>query len=112
MAILPIAGLGAASALTAPTAAAGTAATAPAGAAAGANGAAPTSFSNVAAQAIDSLQQTQNAADTQALQASTGGGNPADLMISSTEASLQTQLTVAVRNQAVDAFNQIMAMQF
>lgn len=112
MAILPIAGLGAASSVAAPTTVAGAAPTGTAGATAGAGGAGQSSFSDVAAQALDSLQQTQNASNTQALQAATGQGNPADLMIASTEASLQTQLTVAVRNQAVDAFNQIMAMQF
>jgi flagellar hook-basal body complex protein FliE len=32
-------------------------------------------------------------------------------MIASTEASLATQLTVAVRNKALDAFNEIMRMQ-
>ena len=31
--------------------------------------------------------------------------------IAATEASLQTELTVAVRDRAVEAFNQIMAMQ-
>ncbi|MDQ1499053.1 MAG: flagellar hook-basal body complex protein FliE, partial [Actinomycetota bacterium] len=36
--------------------------------------------------------------------------NVHDYMIAATEASLATQLTVAVRNKAVEAFNQIMNM--
>jgi flagellar hook-basal body complex protein FliE len=34
-----------------------------------------------------------------------------DLMISSTETQLATQLTVAVRNRAIESFNEIMRMQ-
>jgi flagellar hook-basal body complex protein FliE len=114
MAILPIPAVGAAGSTSAASALTGLGASTNAGAAAtqGAATHAAGSFGNVAAQAIDSLQQTQAASDAQALAASTGQGNPADVMIAATEASLQTQLTVAVRDKAVDAFNQIMGMQF
>ena len=78
----------------------------------GISGPGGTSFADVAAQAVDSLQATQSAANHQALLAATGQGNVADLMISSTEATLDTQMTVALRDKAVDAFNQIMGMQF
>ena len=33
-------------------------------------------------------------------------------MIAAQQASMTTNMTVAVRNKAVDAFNQIMGMQF
>ena len=62
--------------------------------------------------ALDALQDTQNAANSLAVQAATG--NLTDIhnyTIAATEASLQTELTVAVRDRAVEAFNQIMAMQ-
>jgi flagellar hook-basal body complex protein FliE len=58
------------------------------------------------------VQDTQNTANNLAVQAATG--NLTDVhnyTIAATEASLQTELTVAVRDRAVDAFNQIMAMQ-
>ncbi len=52
---------------------------------------------NVFSQALDSLQQTQTKADDLSVQAAT-------------QASVATDLTVAVRNQAVAAFNQVMQM--
>ena len=63
-------------------------------------------------QALDSLQGTQNAADSLAQTAATG--NLTDIhnyTIAATEASLTTELTVAVRDRAVEAFNEIMRMQ-
>ena len=70
------------------------------------------SFGNVATDLVDSLQNQQDNADRLALAASTGNGNVGDVMIAATQASLSTNMTVAVRNKAVEAFNQIMGMQF
>ncbi len=67
---------------------------------------------NAFTQALDSLQGTQSSADALAQQAATG--NLTDIhnyTIAATEASLTTELTVAVRDRAVEAFNEIMRMQ-
>lgn len=90
----------------------GAAAEAGASAAAGTSAAAGAqSFGQTLTQAIDGLQATQTKADNLAVQATTGDlTNVHDYMIASTEASLATELTVAVRNKAVEAFNQIMNM--
>ena len=69
------------------------------------------SFGQTMTQALDSLSGAQAKADNLAVQAATGDlTNVHDYMIAATEASLATQLTVAVRNKAVEAFNQIMNM--
>jgi flagellar hook-basal body complex protein FliE len=61
---------------------------------------------------LDWLQGTQTKADNMAVQASTGSLTDVhDYMIASAQASLATELTVAVRNKAVEAFNEIMRMQ-
>jgi flagellar hook-basal body complex protein FliE len=84
-----------------------TGATSGAQSASGSNG-----FSNVLGQGLDSLQSTQATADNLSVQAATGTlTNAHDLMIATTQAQLATQLTVALRNKAVDAFNEIMRMQ-
>jgi flagellar hook-basal body complex protein FliE len=83
--------------------------------AAGATKAAPDaaqSFGDMVTNGLDNLQQTQAAADDLATQAATGDLTDLhDYMIASTQASLATELTVSVRNKAVDAFNEIMRMQ-
>lgn len=62
--------------------------------------------------ALDSLQATQTNADYMATQAATGAlTNVADYMVAAEQANIQTQLTAAVKNNALQAFQQIMGMQ-
>lgn len=69
-------------------------------------------FGAMIAQGLQKLQQVQHTADDLAVQAATGRLTDVhDYMIAATEASLATNLTVAVRNKALDAFNEIMRMQ-
>jgi flagellar hook-basal body complex protein FliE len=74
-------------------------------------GAGGSSFANVLASSLDNLQGAQSKADNLAVQAATGDLKDVhDYMIASNEASLATQMTVTLKNKAVDAFNQIMGM--
>lgn len=69
------------------------------------------SFGDKLAGAVENLQSAQATADRLAVDAALGNlTNVHDYMVAATEASLATELTVAVRNKAVDAFNQIMQM--
>ncbi|GAA2356664.1 hypothetical protein GCM10010170_049570 [Dactylosporangium salmoneum] len=69
-------------------------------------------FGSMVAQGLQKLQNAQNTADDLAVQAATGKLTDVhDYIIAATEASLATSLTVAVRNRALDAFNEIMRMQ-
>jgi len=89
---------------TSPTAAVGGA-----GAAGGASGG---GFADVLGNALDSLSATQSNADNLATQAATGGlTNVTDYMVAANEANIQTQLTSAVRNSALQSFQEIMGMQ-
>ena len=70
------------------------------------------SFGNIINSALQGVEKAQAKSDSMATKAATGDLNDIhDYMIASTEASLATQLTVAVRNKAVEAFNDIMRMQ-
>ena len=72
---------------------------------------APGGFGQVLIKALDNVAQAQATADRLAVDAATGNlTNVHDYMIAATEASLATELTVAVRNKAVEAFNTIMSM--
>jgi flagellar hook-basal body complex protein FliE len=82
-----------------------------AGAAAGA-GAAKPDFGGMVASGLEKLQSAQATSDNLAVKATTGDLTDIhDYMIAANEASVATQLTVAVRNKAVEAFTEIMRMQ-
>lgn len=68
-------------------------------------------FGDMLAKGLEELQGLHSNADALATQAATGELTDVhDYMIASTQASLATELTVAVRNKAVEAFNEIMRM--
>jgi flagellar hook-basal body complex protein FliE len=70
------------------------------------------SFGNVVTNALQGMQNSQDSANSLAVQAATGDLTDVhNYTIAATEASLQTEMTVAVRDRAVAAFNQIMSMQ-
>ena len=69
-------------------------------------------FGDMVAQALQNVQATHTNADQLAQAASTGTATDvSDYMIAATQANLATELTVAVRNKAVEAFTEIMRMQ-
>jgi flagellar hook-basal body complex protein FliE len=90
-----------------------TTATNPATATPGVDGPAPTQGGgNTFMDMLDGLQATHDKADGLAVKAATG--NLTDIhsyTIAATEAQLMTDLTVAVRDKAVAAFEEIMRMQ-
>ena len=61
---------------------------------------------------IEGLEAMHDKTDRLAVQAATGDlGAIHQYTLAATEMSVATQLTVAVRNKAVEAFNEIMRMQ-
>jgi flagellar hook-basal body complex protein FliE len=70
------------------------------------------SFGELVGQAIEHTQQVQTRADELAVKAATGDlADAHEYLAASAEASLTTQLTVAVRNKAIEAFQEIMRLQ-
>jgi flagellar hook-basal body complex protein FliE len=68
-------------------------------------------FDNALTNVVDSLQTKLTNTDNLAVQASNGTlKNPTDYLLAANEASLTTQMTVAVRNKALESFNEIMRM--
>ena len=109
MSVSAVGAVGAATpALTALTGVTPTTATTAAGGTAPAGGA---GFANVLS-GVDRLQQLQSTAQDLSVKAVTGDLTDVhDYTIAASEASLAMELTAAVRNKAVDAFNEIMRMQ-
>jgi flagellar hook-basal body complex protein FliE len=70
------------------------------------------SFGGALSRALDTVSASHAEADRLAIDAATGDLSAVhDYTIAATEAQLLTQLTVEVRNRAVEAFNDIMRMQ-
>lgn len=70
-------------------------------------------FGDKVVGAMQELQALHGTADSLAIQAATGDlADVHEYTIAATQAELATQLTVAVRDKAVEAFNDIMRMQF
>jgi flagellar hook-basal body complex protein FliE len=69
-------------------------------------------FGSLVLDGLDRLERVQDTSDQLAVKAATGDLTAIhDYTIAATEANATTQLTVAVRNKAVEAFNEIMRMQ-
>jgi flagellar hook-basal body complex protein FliE len=81
----------------------------------GAGAVAPTGgddFASVLSKGLENVQASQNKADNLAVQVANGTlQDPAQYTMAATEAQLGLQLTTAIRNKAVDAFQEIMRMQ-
>ena len=68
-------------------------------------------FGDLVLDGLDRLEAVQDRSDQLAVQAATGDLRDIhDYTLAATEASVTTQLTVAVRNRALEAFNEIMRM--
>ena len=87
----------------APSAASATIGAPPVGASQGAD------FSSLLSNGLQRLEGLNDQADTLAVQAATGDlSHVHDYTIAATEAAVSTQLTTAVRNKALEAFQEIM----
>ncbi len=84
----------------------------PAGVTHEAQAAAGTGFASLLSGGIEHLTTLQKTSDNLAVQAATGDLKDVhDYTIAAASASTALELTVAVRNKAVEAFNDIMRMQ-
>jgi flagellar hook-basal body complex protein FliE len=71
-----------------------------------------TDFAAMLSNGLQRVEATQDRADALAVQAATGQlADVHEYMIAANEAALTTQLTAAVRNKAIEAFNEIMRLQ-
>ena len=75
-------------------------------------GTAGTDFAGMLSSGLESVQAAQTKASDLAVQVANGTlADPAQYTMASTEAALGLQLTMAVRNKALEAFQEIMRMQ-
>jgi flagellar hook-basal body complex protein FliE len=71
-----------------------------------------TGFAQSLASSLEQVQQAQSTASDLAVQAATGDLNDvSDYTVAASKAQMLTQVTVALRDKALDAFNEIMKMQ-
>ena len=69
-------------------------------------------FTQAVGDAISDLNRVENAVEEASIKAATGDlDSVSDYMIAATEAQLATEITVAIRDRAITAFNDIMRMQ-
>ncbi len=69
-------------------------------------------FANSIGGALEGLGNAQATAKQAAVDGATGDlSSVSDYMVAATEAQLTTEITVAVRNRAIESFNEIMRMQ-
>ncbi|RLK53660.1 flagellar hook-basal body complex protein FliE [Actinokineospora cianjurensis] len=69
-------------------------------------------FGAIIGKALQSSQQVQDRASELAVKAATGSDiDVHNYLAAATEANLTTQLTVQVRNKAIEAFQEIMRLQ-
>ena len=71
-----------------------------------------TDFAGMLSQGLEAVQAAQTKSADLAVQVANGTlADPAQYTMAATEASLGLQLTMAIRNKAVEAFQEIMRMQ-
>lgn len=69
-------------------------------------------FTQAVGDALADLNKMENAVEEASIKAATGDiDSVTDYMIAATEAQLATEITVAIRDRAITAFNDIMRMQ-
>ena len=69
-------------------------------------------FAGMLSKGLESVQASQTNADNLAVQVANGTlSDPAQYTMAATEASLGLQLTMAIRNKGLEAFQEIMRMQ-
>jgi len=71
---------------------------------------APGGFAASLGNAVDALQSAQTSASRASLGAAAGTAPVSEVVTATAQAQLATQLTVAVQNAAVTAFNDVMSL--